>query len=66
MLAWAAAVVMPQAEAARRTRDNTTFARAHRSAVTLNGLTMLAAVAILALEGFRRTPKGLRTTRRPR
>jgi hypothetical protein len=55
---------MPQAEAARRRRDNSAFARAHRSSVTLNGVTMLAAVATLALEGFR--PKGLRTARRPR
>ena len=66
MLAWAAAVVMPQAEAARRSRDHTAFARAHRSSVTLNGVSMLAAVATIALEGFRRTPKAARTPRRPR
>lgn len=64
MLAWAAVVVMPEAEAARRSRDNSAFARAHRSSVTLNGITMLAAVAALALEAFR--PKGVRTARRPR
>ena len=68
MLAWAAAVVMPEAEAARRTRDNSAFARAHRASVTLNGVTMLAAVATLVLEGVRRTPKAARmarTARRP-
>jgi hypothetical protein len=64
MLVWAAVVVMPEAEAARRSRDNSAFALAHRSSVTLNGITMLAAVAVLALEAF--TPKGLRTARRPR
>jgi hypothetical protein len=57
MLAWAAAVVMPQAEAARRDRDDTAFARAHRTSVTLNGATMLAALGILVLEGVRRAPK---------
>ena len=40
------------------------FARAHGSSVILNGVTMLAAVAALALEAFRR--KGVRTARRPR
>ena len=64
MLAWAAVVVMPEAEAARRSRDHSAFARAHRSSVTLNGITMLAAVAALALEAFR--PKGVRTARRLR
>jgi hypothetical protein len=36
------------------------------SSVTLNGVTMLAAVATLALDGFRRTPKVAGTPRRPR
>jgi uncharacterized protein DUF4149 len=66
MLAWAAAVVMPQAEAARRARDDAAFARAHRTSVTLNGITMLAAVATLGLEGFRRAPKAARGPRPPR
>jgi hypothetical protein len=66
MLAWAAAVVMPQADAARRGRDDTAFARAHRRSVTLNGATMLAALAILALEGFRRAPTAVRSPRPPR
>ena len=66
MLAWAAAVVMPQAEAARRGRDDTAFARAHRTSVTLNGATMLAAAATILLEGFRRAPKAVRAPRPPR
>ncbi len=57
MLAWAATVLTPQAEAARRARDDVGFARAHRASVTLNGITMLAAVAVLVLEGVRRAPK---------
>ncbi|HUF92019.1 MAG TPA: DUF4149 domain-containing protein [Candidatus Limnocylindria bacterium] len=66
MLAWAATVLTPQAEAARRTRDDIAFARAHRASVTLNGVTMLAAVAVLALEGVRRAPKAARPPGRPR
>lgn len=58
MLAWAAVVVLPQAESARRARDDRAFARAHRASVQLNGLTMLAGAAALALEGFRRAAKG--------
>ncbi|MEX2148114.1 MAG: DUF4149 domain-containing protein [Candidatus Rokuibacteriota bacterium] len=66
MLAWAATVLTPRAEAARRARDDTAFARAHRASVTLNGMTMLAAVAVLALEGVRRAPKTARPEPRPR
>jgi hypothetical protein len=66
MLAWAAAVVMPRAEAARRTRDDTAFARAHRASMTLNGATMAAAAAVLVLEGLRRAPQAARAPRRPR
>jgi hypothetical protein len=66
MLAWAATVLTPRAEAARRTRDDIAFARAHRASVTLNGMTMLAAVAVLALEGVRRAPKAARPSGRPR
>jgi hypothetical protein len=66
LLAWAAAVVTPQADAARRHRDDTGFARAHRSAVTVNGATMATAFALLVIEAFRRTPKGPPTSRRLR
>jgi Domain of unknown function (DUF4149) len=66
MLAWAAAGVMPRAEAARRTRDSTAFARAHRESMALNGATMAAAAAVLVLEGLRRGSKEARAPRRPR
>ena len=66
MLAWAAAVVTPRAEAARRTRDSTAFARAHRESMTLNGATMVAAAAVLVLEGLRRGAKVKRAPRPPR
>jgi hypothetical protein len=66
MLAWASLVVMPRAEIARRTRDDTGFARAHRSSVTLNTATMVTALAVLVLEGVRRAPKASRAPRRPR
>jgi hypothetical protein len=66
LVAWAAVVVAPQAEAARRRRDDTAFARAHRSSVTLNGATMAAGLALLVIEAFRRTPTGPRAPQRPR
>jgi hypothetical protein len=66
MLAWAAAVVAPRAEAARRSRDDSAFARAHRAAVTLNSVTMAAALAVLVLESVRRTPTAARAPRRLR
>ena len=54
LLLWASIVVLPRAESARRTRDDTAFARAHRSSVQLNGLTMLAGAAVLLLEALSR------------
>ena len=54
LLLWASIVVLPRAESARRTRDDTAFALAHRSSVQLNGLTMLAGAAVLLLEAFSR------------
>ena len=57
---WAATVVAPQAEAARRARDDRAFAHAHRASVRLNALTMAAAAAFVALEAL--SPRG----RRPR
>jgi len=54
MLVWASAVLMPQAETARRTRDDTVFARAHRASIQVNLVTLGAAVAFLILEGVSR------------
>jgi hypothetical protein len=59
-LAWAWLVVLPHAEAARRTRADTAFARAHRSAVKRNVLTLAAGAAVLVLEAFRRGPRRTR------
>ncbi len=50
----ALAVVLPRAEAARRARDDSAFALAHRTSVQLNGLTLLAGAAMLLLETVRR------------
>ena len=50
LLVWASTVVLPRAEAARRARDDTAFARAHLASVRLNSATMLTAAAFLALE----------------
>src|SRR6516225_9246613 len=46
----AALVVLPRAESARRSRDDTAFALAHRASIQLNGLTMLAGAAVVLLE----------------
>jgi hypothetical protein len=54
LLLWASIVVLPRAEAARRARDDSAFAAAHRSSVQLNGLTLLAGAAVLLLEMVRR------------
>jgi Domain of unknown function (DUF4149) len=54
LLLWASIVVLPRAEVARRTRDDTAFALAHRSSVQVNGLTMLAGAAVLLLEALSR------------
>jgi hypothetical protein len=51
MLVWASAVLLPQAEAARRARDDRAFVRAHRASVTLNGATMAAALALIVVLG---------------
>jgi len=47
-------LVLPQAEAARRTRSDTAFVHAHRRAVELNGLTLLAGAMIVVLGIVRR------------
>ena len=54
LLLWASLVVLPRAESARRSRDDTAFALAHRASITLNGLTMLAGAAVVLLEAFSR------------
>jgi hypothetical protein len=54
LLLWASIVVLPRAEAARRARDDSAFAAAHRSSVQLNGLALLAGAAVLLLEMVRR------------
>jgi ferric-dicitrate binding protein FerR (iron transport regulator) len=54
LLLWASIVVLPRAEAARRARDDSAFALAHRTSVQLNGLTLLAGAALLLLETLRR------------
>ena len=54
LLLWASIVVLPRAESARRARDDSAFALAHRSSVQLNGLTMLAGAAVLLLEALSR------------
>jgi len=64
LVAWAAAVVTPQAEAARRHRDDAAFARAHRTSVAVNGATMAAALALLVIETV--TGTGTRAPRRRR
>jgi Domain of unknown function (DUF4149) len=53
-LVWASAVLMPQAEHARRARDDTTFSRAHRAAVQANALALAAGAAFLVLDGVSR------------
>ncbi len=53
-LMWAWLVVLPSAEAARQAGSDTAFAHAHRLAVQLNGFTLVAGVAVLALEALRR------------
>jgi hypothetical protein len=54
LLLWASIVVLPRAESARRSREDTAFAFAHRAAIQLNGLTMLAGAAVVLLEAFSR------------
>ena len=57
LLLWASIVVLPRAEAARRARDDSAFAQAHRVSVQLNGLTLLAGAALLLLETFSRSTR---------
>lgn len=52
LLVWSSAVVLPHAEAARRTRDDRAFAQAHRASVRLNGATMVAGALLLVIEGL--------------
>ncbi len=57
LLLWASTAVLPRAETARRARDDSAFARVHRSAVQLNGLTMAVGVALLLLETLSRSSR---------
>jgi hypothetical protein len=50
LVLWSLVVVLPAAESARRAGDSTRFALVHRRAISLNGLTMLCAVLVVALE----------------
>lgn len=50
VLAWALAVTLPAADAARRAREDQAFALAHRRAVRLNVLVMVCAAGVLALQ----------------
>jgi Domain of unknown function (DUF4149) len=52
VLAWALAVTLPAADAARHARQDQSFALAHRSAVRLNALVMICAVSVLALQAL--------------
>ena len=51
---WAWLVVLPQGEAARRTRSDTAFVQAHRRAVQLNGVSVLAGGALILVRIVRR------------
>ena len=53
-LLWASVVLVPRAEDARRARDDTAFAEAHRASVRLNVVTLVAAVAFVAVDGVSR------------
>ena len=57
LLVWASTAVMPRAEAARRSRDDEAFARAHRASVQLNSATMLTGAALLLLETLSRSAR---------
>jgi hypothetical protein len=49
-LVWASAVLMPRAEEARRTRDDSTFSRAHRAAVQVNACALGAGAVYLIVD----------------
>jgi hypothetical protein len=50
MLVLASTVIAPRAETARRSRDDTGFARAHRASIQLNLVTLGAGAAFLVLD----------------
>ena len=50
LVLWSLVIVLPAAEAARGAADSTGFSLVHRRAVSLNALTMLGGVIVLALE----------------
>ena len=50
LVLWSLAVVLPDAETARRSGDSVRFALAHRRAISLNLGTMLCAVLVIVLE----------------
>lgn len=54
MLVWASAILMPRAETARRARDDTSFASAHRASVQVNMMTLSAGAAFLVLDALSR------------
>ena len=60
LLLWASLVVLPRAESARRSRDDTAFALAHRASIQLNGLTLLGGAAVVVLEAFSRPARRAR------
>jgi len=51
---WAWLLVLPRAEAARRTLSDTPFVAAHRRAVQLNGIGVLAGAAVIVVGIVRR------------
>ena len=53
-LLWASVALVPRAEDARRARDDTAFAEAHRVSVRLNVVTLVAAFAFVAVDGVSR------------
>ena len=54
MLVWASAVLLPRAEHARRTRDDSAFSRAHRASIQVNLVTLGAGAVFLILDGLSR------------
>lgn len=54
VLAWSLFGLLPGAEAARRARNDTAFAAAHRQAVSLNLAAMVCSLALLGVEAVRR------------
>jgi hypothetical protein len=54
VLAWSLVALLPAAEAARRARDDTAFAAAHRRAVSANVVAMVCTLGLLVVEAVRR------------